>query len=323
MCLTFSSAPNADEPRALVLASPRNGGTAKQPGGLRRVAARGNPSAISLREKVAEMPQKNYFMESDAETLRLEVKTDPLPVLQQARWAGLHPGMRVADVGCGPGKTTATLFEAAGPGGEAVGIDIFEERLAYARDNYARPGLSFVCGNALQELGDLGGFDFVWCRFLFEYYREQAEALFCGVDRLVRPGGILCLVDLDHNCMNYDGLPKRLEQTVREILRGLEEVTGFDPFAGRRLYGRLYDHGYTEIDVQVGAHNLLFGQVEALVMQNWRQKLCMAIRKAAPPLTLYPGGEAEFLADFEEHFSHPRRFSYAPIIACRGRKPAA
>ena len=68
------------------------------------------------------MPQKNYFMESDAETLRLEVKTDPVLVLQQARWAGLHPGMRVVDVGCGPGKTTATLFEAASPGGEAVGI---------------------------------------------------------------------------------------------------------------------------------------------------------------------------------------------------------
>jgi SAM-dependent methyltransferase len=269
------------------------------------------------------MPLKNYFMESDAETLRLEVKTDPGLVLQQARWAGLHPGMRVADVGCGPGKTTATLFEAASPGGEVVGIDIFAERLAFARDNYAGAGISFVCGNTLQDLGALGQFDFVWCRFLFEYYRDQADALFCGIDRLVRPGGILCLVDLDHNCMNYDGLPQRLDQTVREILRGLEEATGFDPFAGRRLYGRLYDHGYTEIDVQVGAHNLLFGTAEDAVMQNWRQKLTMAIEKSRCPLTLYPGGEAEFFGDFETHFSHPRRFSYTPIVACRGRKPPA
>ncbi len=268
------------------------------------------------------MPQKNYFMESDAETLRLEVKTDPVLVLQQARWAGLHPGMRVVDVGCGPGKTTATLFEAASPGGEAVGIDVFEERLGFARNHYAQSGIAFVCGNVLDDLAELGQFDFVWCRFLFEYYRKQADALFHSIDRLVRPGGILCLVDLDDNCMNYDGLPPRLDQTVREILHGLEAVTDFDPFAGRRLYGQLFDHGYAEIDVQVGAYNLLFGTAEESVMQNWRQKLTMAIARCGAPLARYPGGEQEFFAEFERYFNHPRRFSYTPIIACRGRKPA-
>ncbi len=267
------------------------------------------------------MPQENYFMESAAETSRLEIKTDPLLVLQQARWAGLHPGMRVADVGCGPGKTTATLFEAASPGGAAVGIDVFAERLEYAREHYAKPGVSFLRGNVLEELAGLGQFDFVWCRFLFEYYRDQADKLFRGIDRLVRPGGILCLVDLDYNCMNYDGLPPRLDQTVREILRGLEAATGFDPFAGRRLYGWLFDHGYAEIDVQVGAYNLLFGAAEESIMQNWRQKLTMAIASSCCPLELYPGGEREFFAEFETYFNHPRRFSYTPIIACRGRKP--
>lgn len=267
------------------------------------------------------MPQDNYFMESAAETLRLETKTDPALVLQQARWAGLHPGMRVIDVGCGSGKTTATLLEAVTPDGQAVGIDVFDERLAFARAHYANRGISFVRANVLEELEDLGPFDFVWCRFLFEYYREQGETLFCGLDRLVRPGGILCLVDLDYNCMNYDGLPPRLDRAVREILRGLEAATGFDPYAGRRLYGRLYDHGYTEIDVQVGAYNLLFGTAEESVMQNWRQKLLMAIEKSGCSLTLYPDGAAEFFAEFEAYFNHPRRFSYTPIIACRGRKP--
>lgn len=269
------------------------------------------------------MPGKRYFMQSADETLRLDVKTDPALVLEQARWAGLHPGMRVADVGCGSGKAAATLHEAACPGGEVVGIDIFVERLEFARANYARPGLTFVQGDALQDLGELGQFDFVWCRFLFEYYREQAGELFRGLDRLVRPGGILCLVDLDNNCMNFDGLPQRLELTVREILHGLEAATGFDPLAGRRLYGLLYDHGYAEIDVQVGAHNLLFGALDAAVMQNWRQKLTMAMARSQCPLTRYPGGAAEFFAEFESCFSHPRRFSYTPIIACRGRKPTA
>ena len=269
------------------------------------------------------MHRKEYFMESGGETLRLELKTDPVVVVQQARWAGLHPGMRVADVGCGPGKTTATLFEAASPGGAAVGIDAAKERVDYALKHYGGGGITFACGNALQELQGLGQFDFVWCRFLFEYYREHAGELFQGLDRLVRPGGILCLVDLDCNCMIYDGMPERLDLTVQEILRCLGETTGFDPYAGRRLYGLLFDHGYHEIDVQVGAHNLLFGPASEAAMHNWRQKLQMAVAKSGCVLSRYPGGTAEFLAEFETHFNHPRRFSYTPLIACRGRKPLA
>ena len=57
------------------------------------------------------MPDKKYFMESEDETLRLILKTDVSKVRQQAIWAGLKSGMRVADLGCGPGITTATLHE--------------------------------------------------------------------------------------------------------------------------------------------------------------------------------------------------------------------
>ena len=47
-----------------------------------------------------------YLMEDDQESVRLDRKTDPATVEKQALWAGLKPGMRVADLGCGAGKTT-------------------------------------------------------------------------------------------------------------------------------------------------------------------------------------------------------------------------
>ena len=50
------------------------------------------------REATAEC---GYLMESEAEAIRLDVKTDGRAVERQARWAGLKPGMRVADLGCG------------------------------------------------------------------------------------------------------------------------------------------------------------------------------------------------------------------------------
>ena len=56
-----------------------------------------------------------YIMESHREIDRLEQKTGFDSVRDQALWAGLVPGMRVADIGCGSGRTTSFLKELTGP----------------------------------------------------------------------------------------------------------------------------------------------------------------------------------------------------------------
>ena len=68
-----------------------------------------------------------YLMENEEESLRLEMKTMDRVTEQQAKWAGLIPGMRVADIGCGTGKTTALLHHLVQPSGETVGIDSSSE----------------------------------------------------------------------------------------------------------------------------------------------------------------------------------------------------
>ena len=73
----------------------------------------------------------------------LDRKTDEDAVLRQARWAGVEQGMRLADLGCGSGETTAVLHGLVGPAGEAVGVDISEERISFAREKYHGPGLEF------------------------------------------------------------------------------------------------------------------------------------------------------------------------------------
>jgi hypothetical protein len=35
----------------------------------------------------------------------------------------------------------------------------------------------------------------------------------------------------------------------------------------------------------------------------------------------YPGGYGEFLEEFRTFFADPRRFTYTPVICCRGQKP--
>src|SRR5206468_1098085 len=48
--------------------------------------------------------------------------------------AGVEPGMRVADLGCGVGMVTALLAELVGPHGHVVGIDASGAQLGQARE---------------------------------------------------------------------------------------------------------------------------------------------------------------------------------------------
>jgi hypothetical protein len=54
-------------------------------------------SQVLIYEKIMKTSNTNhcgYLMESDEETLRLDMKTDGKTVEYQALWAGIKPGMR-------------------------------------------------------------------------------------------------------------------------------------------------------------------------------------------------------------------------------------
>ncbi|MEE4114154.1 MAG: class I SAM-dependent methyltransferase [Desulfobacteraceae bacterium] len=267
------------------------------------------------------MPERAYLMESDTEIERLEMKTRGEDVVDQARWAGIAPGQRVADIGCGSGKTSFHLLELVQPGGEVVGIDGSVERIAYARENYKHPNLSFVCRDFLDPLSDLGGFDFIWIRFILEYYRNESAAIVQRAYEVLNPGGILCLIDLDHNCLSHHELPPRLAQAIMAAMNCLEQQQNFDPFAGRKLYTRLYDLGMSEIQVDMRPHHLIYGDLNESDKFNWEQKMWMVAKRSEYFIKQYYDNGAEgFCKDFQRYFSDPRRFAYTPLILCCGRK---
>jgi SAM-dependent methyltransferase len=109
---------------------------------------------------------------------------------------GLLPGQKVADLGCGAGRTTLELAARVGSRGEATGFDISAEMLARARDRAARlglPNVEFVYADV--QVHDLGEarFDAAYSRFGVMFFTNPVAA-FGNVRRALRPGGTLSFV---------------------------------------------------------------------------------------------------------------------------------
>jgi len=265
--------------------------------------------------------RRGYLMESEDEALRLDVKTDAKKVESQARWAGIQFGMRVADLGCGAGKTTFHLNKLAQPNGAAVGVDISAQRIDYARANYSDDGIEYVVADIREPLEDLGHFDFIWVRFVLEYYREESFDIVKNIANVLKPGGILCLIDLDCNCLRYFGLPARLDKAVVGVMDRLEKKLNFDPYVGIKLYSFLYDLGFEDIDVNLSPHNLIFGQLRENEKFNFMKKAEIAGKMSGYPFEEYDNTINGFMEEIRIFLRDPRIFTYTPLIACRGCKP--
>jgi len=112
------------------------------------------------------------------------------------------------------------------------------------------------------------------------------------------------------------------EETLRGIMKALETTADFDPYVGIKLYSFLYDLDYKEINASLSPHHLIFGELNEIDSFNWTKKLEVAVKKSGYQFLEYKGGYEEFFEECNRFFSDPRRFTYTPVICCRGCKPA-
>ncbi len=265
---------------------------------------------------------QTYLMENQEEGKRLELKTDKEAVKRQAAWAGIGPGMRVLDVGCGMGITTAALAELVGETGHVTGLDFSEERLAIARERYESDYVSFVHHDIHNPYHSAELYDAMWTRFFLEYFRAEQQQIVAHSVASLKPGGIACLADLDNNSLGHSGLSERLQHTLLDVMSRLEKDFDFDPYAGRHLYGHLYRLGFQDIACTVEAHHLLYGKIEEKESYNWLRKVEVAAQQSGCPFTAYGGSFEAFRDEVQAFMDDPIRFTYTPLIIARGIKAA-
>jgi 2-polyprenyl-3-methyl-5-hydroxy-6-metoxy-1,4-benzoquinol methylase len=137
---------------------------------------------------------------ADAEVRRLLLQARLYdPYTEQAlRLAGLRPGMRVLDVGCGPGDVSFVAARLVGPEGSVLGIDAAADIVEFARTRAAEHGFTSVRFEHT-TVGDLvidEPVDAVIGRLILMHLPDPVGTL-RQLAGLVRPGGIIAFSEYD------------------------------------------------------------------------------------------------------------------------------
>ena len=114
------------------------------------------------------------------------------------RLAGLRPGMRVLDVGYGPGDVSFVAARLVGPTGSVLGVDAAADVLELARTRAAEQGFSSVRFEQT-TVGDLvldQPVDAVIGRLILMHLPDPVAAL-RQLASLVRPGGLIAFSEFD------------------------------------------------------------------------------------------------------------------------------
>jgi SAM-dependent methyltransferase len=165
--------------------------------------------------------------------------------------AGVSPGMRVLDVGCGAGDTSVLVAEMVGDCGEVVGVDRAPAAIAAARaKGKGRRNLRFLEGDPADMVFERF-FDAVVGRYVLMFQRHPATMLRRLAAQL-KPGGLLVFHELD-----YEGISSSPPlPTFEQIWRWNADTTrlyGADPRMGAKLLAAFITAGFPATTVRVEA----------------------------------------------------------------------
>ena len=170
----------------------------------------------------------------------------------------LAPGLRLLDVGCGPGTITADLAALVAPG-EVVGIDAAAAVRETARAHAADQGVdvTFDVGDVYALDHPDASFDVVHAHQVLQHLTDPIAAL-REMRRVTRPGGIIAVRDSDYGAMTWYPESQGLEEW-RHLYHEITAANRAQADAGRRLLSWALQAGFTADQVTPGAGVWCFG----------------------------------------------------------------
>lgn len=147
----------------------------------------------------------------------------------------LRSGMRLLDVGCGPGTITVNLARLLEPG-RVVGVDTSADVIEVARSAAGESGL----GNLTFEIGDAyalpfadSSFDVVHAHQVLQHLTDPVAAL-RELRRVARPGGLVAVRDSDYAGKIWHPASPGLDDWL-DLYHQVTTANHAEADAGRRL----------------------------------------------------------------------------------------
>jgi ubiquinone/menaquinone biosynthesis C-methylase UbiE len=162
--------------------------------------------------------------------------------------AGIRPGERILDVGCGPGRLAVVAGTAAGAGGEACGIDPAPEMVELARHRAAQAGVPtrFEVGVIEALPCPDEHFDVVLSSLMLHHLPDALKRRgLAEIHRVLKPAGRLVAVD-------FGATPR---EGIGHLLCVLRLRTGWDH--AERLREMVREAGFEAVEMGSTGHRAL------------------------------------------------------------------
>lgn len=195
------------------------------------------------------MSEQEYVLGThDEELARLGVQHQVWRdrMLELCREAGFGPGLRIVDLGCGPGFATLDLAEIVGPTGSVIAVDQSLRFLAALRAAASERSLRNIetrqvnLDNWELPASDVDG---VWCRWVSAFVASPEE-LVGKVRHALKPGGVFAVQEyLHYATWRLSPRSPEFEEFVRLVIETWR-ASGGEPDIGLDLPRLLERHGF-------------------------------------------------------------------------------
>lgn len=210
--------------------------------------------------------------------------------------AGIGPGMRVLDLGCGSGDVSFLLAKLVGEGGQVLGIDVDTKQLIAAHERARSQNFSnvfFVQGDFSGPLPEPAPFDAIVGRRVLMYLPSPVQVI-RRVAASLRPGGIMVFQESDSTMVPGRLEPLPLHERVHGWIWQTVEREGADIHMGFHLPSVLEQAGLSVEHVRA----------EAVIQgQNTHYPLATIVRAMLPRI-LKQGVASESDIDIETLEQH-------------------
>jgi ubiquinone/menaquinone biosynthesis C-methylase UbiE len=166
----------------------------------------------------------------------------------------LRSGMKLLDVGCGPGTITLGLAQKVSPG-HVTGIDHDSANIEMARMLATEQGVTnvtFQTGNALALPFEAHTFDAAFENNVFTHLAKQAVPAAREVSRVLKSSGFFAARDVDAKAVLW-GHPTEALKQLDHLFIAWHNSRGSDITLGLQLSTILRTAGFTQIIKSVSA----------------------------------------------------------------------